>query len=986
MPRRRLALLAAGLVVVALMGVVIARANLNAYRGPIERRLTEALGRRVSVGWMRVSVSPLALRVDQVVIGEDPAFQAANPFVRIDTLYVSPRFLALLRGRFELRTLELRAPTIELVRNADGRWNVASLGGRSADGTPSKLVLNQLRITGGQVAVTDHVRSAPGRVPNAPPERVVYRNIDLQVDGYETGRPFAIALATTVPGPGAQRVSVRGTIGPLAPDAPTTTPFSGVAQFDGVSLSGLGQFVAAAVTLDGTDAVTTGRVNLNAQGGRMRAAGTLELTGVRVRKTELGYPASADVDIAFDSGTGRVVIDRGALRLGTIPVSVTGTVETGPSSPVVDLHVIASDASLTEAARLAAVAGVAFGVDTRVDGHLQADVRVRGPADRAIFEGLVRLRDVIISGRDLPRPVRTPSLDLTLTPDDVRSNPFVATVDDTSIGARFVLGRYTTTAPTVDAHLTARDADLSSVLSIARAWGVQAADGVQGSGRLTLDVRAVGTLTALRYSGNGALSNASLRAPSLSQPFRIQRAGLTFASDAVSLDNLQVSLGKTTAGGRVTIRRFAAPVIEFQLAADTLDVVEMQTVFAPVNTPGGTAVSVAPDGAPPSAAETDGGFLRLATGSGRLRVGRITNGALALEDVQATTTLDRGVLRLDPLTASVYGGRHQGAVVVDASRTPATFSITSSLEQVDANRLATATTNVRDVIYGASTVRVSTSTNGIDSIAKSLNGTITLSLPNGRIAKMDLLQEAAAIGRFVTGNPRTDRSTPVAALTGTFTVTNGVARTGDLRASLDGGSLGATGTINLVDERVAMRLTAVLSREASQQAGGSRVGGFMTTALANENGELVVPMLLSGTMSQPRFAPDVQRIVEMKAKNLVPSLRRPGALTGRIFDAVTGRTTTDRAPESPPSEAPPTAPPADGESPASPTGGATPSPAPTAKPPAERLKDALRKLQRGRRPEPTPPPSVAHEDANLTEMVSKVHHVVVHQKTHRHRP
>ena len=63
----------------------------------------------------------------------------------------------------------------------------------------------------------------------------------------------------------------------------------------------------------------------------------------------------------------------------------------------------------------------------------------------------------------------------------------------------------------------------------------------------------------------------------------------------------------------------------------------------------------------------------------------------------------------------------------------------------------------------------------------------------------------------------------------------------------------------------------------------------MNTALANDQGELVVPMLVTGTMSKPRFAPDVQRIADMKLRNLVPGLKNPGALTTGILGAIGGQ-------------------------------------------------------------------------------------------------
>jgi hypothetical protein len=92
-----------------------------------------------------------------------------------------------------------------------------------------------------------------------------------------------------------------------------------------------------------------------------------------------------------------------------------------------------------------------------------------------------------------------------------------------------------------------------------------------------------------------------------------------------------------------------------------------------------------------------------------------------------------------------------------------------------------------------------------------------------------------------------------------------------------------------------MKVTAVLSSEYTQRVGGSRVGGFMNTALANQQGELVVPLLVTGTMASPKFAPDVQRIAEMKVKNLVPNLKNPGALTSGILGALGGARSPDGA-------------------------------------------------------------------------------------------
>jgi len=91
-----------------------------------------------------------------------------------------------------------------------------------------------------------------------------------------------------------------------------------------------------------------------------------------------------------------------------------------------------------------------------------------------------------------------------------------------------------------------------------------------------------------------------------------------------------------------------------------------------------------------------------------------------------------------------------------------------------------------------------------------------------------------------------------------------------------------------VDQSLNLRVTAVLSKSFSADVGGTGIGGFMTTALANRNGELVVPLRVTGTFEKPRFAPDLEKIARMKLENLVPSLSSPGGLAD-ILGALGGK-------------------------------------------------------------------------------------------------
>ncbi len=175
-------------------------------------------------------------------------------------------------------------------------------------------------------------------------------------------------------------------------------------------------------------------------------------------------------------------------------------------------------------------------------------------------------------------------------------------------------------------------------------------------------------------------------------------------------------------------------------------------------------------------------------------------------------------------------------------------------------------------------------------IMRALNGTMKFDFNNVKYSGADITRELAAIAGFLGSSISQSSSgtTNISKMTGNILVKNGIAQTNDLQASLDIGNIGAAGTANLVDNTLNLRVTAVLSKAASQKVGGNSVGGFMQTALANNQGELVIPALVTGTFSNPRFAPDLQQIAQMRVKGLVPNLNNPASVAGTLQNLLGG--------------------------------------------------------------------------------------------------
>jgi len=914
-------------VIVALL-VVPMFLNVNAYRGRIQSELQSRLGRSITLGEMHLKLLPPRFSVENLSIADDPRFQTNRPFAQATQLEVAVKLLPLIHGDLQVSSLNLQRPYIQLVRNAQGVWNFSTLGhpgpspsqqpaGRPAPpatrpGNPPSqpssgpaFQLDNLQIADGQISVTDYQKHA---------SRATYDHIDLTLKDFAPDKPFSVDAAAHLPGAGAQTLNLKGTGGPLNSANAMATPFDGNVDLKQVSLSGIQKFLNSPA-LAGTDAVISGNVKLKSQSGKMSSEGNLSLNNVRLHGTDLSYPVTSDFSIADDLNNDFLQISKCALKLGSTPLSINGTVNSKPTPADVNLQLQASNVSISEVARLAAAMGTAFNPGTDIKGQLTANIHAQGAADKPALNGSLSARNVQVSGKEVPEPVSVNAIDLALTPTDVRSNNFTATAGATSVSSQFALAQYTSPSPRIDANLRTVNAKIPDLLNIAKAYGMTSLSDVSGNGAITLDVHAVGPLknsAAMTFSGNGQLQNASIKTATMAQPLNVRGATMQFTQNSVVLQNLAATLGQTDLAGTLTLRDFNNPQVQFNLTSNRVNVTELQEIMngAPAAPPRKKAEllrSILPEAE--AAAPPAPGMLSKMSGSGTLAVGTILADQLVLNNTHATAKITQGLIQLNPVTAQLYGGQQTGAITVDARRTPMPITVSSKLANVDANKLLSSVSSVKQTLYGLLAANAQTSFAAVSSndIARTLNGTASLDLTKGRLAGIDMLHQLSNLAKFVNGAP-SKNYTDIARLTGNFNIQNGVAQTNNLQAQIEGGSLGAIGAVNLADQSLNMHLTAVLSSAFSKEVGGTGIGGFMNTALANNRGELVIPVILTGTFQRPIFAPDVQKIAQMKLQNLLPNTQNPAGAASGLLGSLLGQKAGQKpAPAAPGTAAPSTA-------------------------------------------------------------------------------
>lgn len=887
--------------------------NINSYHDQIQTQLQKKLGRQVSLGEMSLSLFPPSFQVANAQIGEDKSFNSNRAFANVDKLSISVKLMPLLHKDVEIKSLQLDRPHIELIRNPAGEWNFATLG-QEGKPTPSQtapattpqapqqapapseskkpagqIELSNLSINDGQVAITDLQKHQ---------SRAVYDHIDLSVNDFAPDQEFSMKIAAHLPGEGKQAIYLEGKGGPIQQADLLNTNFNGTLRMDQVSVSAIDKFLNSQ-SLNGIDALLSGDAKVSNAKGKMGSSGSIKLDSPKIRNVNVGYPITLDYDVADDLKTDVIQINRGNLKLGSTPISIAGTLNTQPTPAQIDVKLTASNASIAEAARLASAFGVAFNQGMDVNGQISADITAKGAATQPSMNGQLSARNLVMSGKDLPQPVKVNAIDLSLTPETIRSNDFTATTGSTSVTVNFALSQYTGSNSNVNASLKAANARLGEVLNIAQAYGVSAVDGMSGDGALSLDAHVQGPVknpSALNFSGTGKLQNASIKTPSLTKPVGIRNADLRFSQNSAILENLAASVGQTNATGALTLKNFAAPQVQFTLNADKVNVAELQQLMVatpPANprTASNDFWRVVPRANAAVPKPNQPSMITTMTGNGTISAGSVQYDDLLLNNVHSNVTLDHGLIHLNPISADVYNGKETGSITIDARPAQPVFNVNLKTEKVDANKLISSVSSLKQTLYGLlnSNVNASFSSSSADSIARSLNGSLALNLSNGKIANLDMLNQLASVGKFLGSSLTAPKGfTNVAQLSGNFDVKNGVANTKNLKAMIDGGTLAATGLINLADQSLNMHVTAVLDKAMSQQVGGTGIGGYMNTALANNQGELVVPVILTGTFQHPQVSPDVQQLAQMKLKNLLPTSKNPGALTSGLVGALLG--------------------------------------------------------------------------------------------------
>src|SRR6267143_3961981 len=101
----------------------------NQFRPTIEEKASAALGRKVQLGNISLSLISGSLSAENLSIGDDPKF-SSSPFLTARSLKVGVEMIPLIFSKtLNVTGVTIDSPQVTLLHNAAGLWNYSSLGG-----------------------------------------------------------------------------------------------------------------------------------------------------------------------------------------------------------------------------------------------------------------------------------------------------------------------------------------------------------------------------------------------------------------------------------------------------------------------------------------------------------------------------------------------------------------------------------------------------------------------------------------------------------------------------------------------------------------------------------------------------------------------------------------------------------------------------------------------------------------------------------------
>jgi uncharacterized protein involved in outer membrane biogenesis len=251
--------------------------------------------------------------------------------------------------------------------------------------------------------------------------------------------------------------------------------------------------------------------------------------------------------------------------------------------------------------------------------------------------------------------------------------------------------------------------------------------------------------------------------------------------------------------------------------------------------------------------------------------------AQPFRDLATTATITTGAFSFSPLTIGAFGGRFDGRLDADSRKSVPVLRLNGRLDDLDVAEAMKAAGSQAGGITGRLGGSVSLAAAGTDSatLLRTARGSMSAVITNGTMPKLDLVRPIVLAFGKPSGAPPEGSGSGFSRLGGSFALSNGVVSSKDIAMAARDFDVTGEGSVELASGALSARGNVALSQELTAQA------GVDLRRYAQEDGRVVVPATVHGTLQQPAVALDVAAATRRALENELE--RRAKSFFGDLF-------------------------------------------------------------------------------------------------------
>jgi uncharacterized protein involved in outer membrane biogenesis len=748
----------------------------SAARRYLIAHLEASFGRPVDVGRFDFSLLDGArLEANSITISEDPRF-GYEYFLRADTLRAGLRWPALFSGRFEFGTLSLSRPSLNLVRDSQGRWNIEQWlppapSSRSRPGfvgppadprSISTARLYRIDIDGGRINFKQGddksalaLIGVSGRVDQDAAGRWA---LDLEAQPMRAGVELQEIGTLRLVG------NVAGTTARLQP-AELSLTWLNVSLADALRLARESDFgVRGVLAVDVNARIAPPIPNSTgaaaAGGAQWSISGEARLTGLhgwRLPGRDTDPAANLSFDAAWRLGEARTRVPKFLIETSHSRLQGAGELDWAHGLRP-ELHLNSSSVGLADV--MAWYRALRPGVPGNLDleGTLGVDA-VLGGWPLQLERGAFASAGGSLTGASLPYPLKIGAINasvsrgvLDFAPTEISFTAPIAggksgtvSADDASANSFTMRGTIFPDAsgifhgpPNWNFSIEGATPRVENWLALSAALTQPLNASWIAAGGLAVKMRAVHSATSPATVWLGTIDSRDLNvtAAYLNQPLRLPKAHMEFAESKRTLTLAAAdAFGATWRG--TALRKTADAGWTFDLFADHLDAAELDRWLGPRARPGFLARFT---GVGQSTADISGRDVAVAgiAARGRLRVSEIVLAPLRFEKFDGQAELAGRTIAIRNAQADFFGGKASGTLDARLLADPS-YQFQGRFERVDIARLARALPSLNNRLAGTASATLTLSAHGVGraNLVRSMEGDGRLDARNVELSGMD---------------------------------------------------------------------------------------------------------------------------------------------------------------------------------------------------------------------------------------------------------